>query len=157
MKLHSPFTALAVMTLALSGCSSSGTLAPRSPAQGVACSTVSVNGTVLTIDAHLNRDFMPPLPVGGKPLVMVIDVSSAQSTKLPPDLSVASATVSNHDSKWVSTPSVITGTDPTHLTVVASNGPTWDPGATVEVDIVLLVQGRKVPVMLPNQRVTSTY
>lgn len=105
--------------------------------------TVLLNGQEVILTPYLWRDFMPPVPVNGRPMIAAFQVGSADSTALADAVTIDAAWVVNGDEVWAGTVGEGRYAQPTRVyyQVVMRGGPKWGPGITV--DAVVRVRDSK--------------
>jgi len=110
-------------------------------------------GTPVTLYASLWRDFMPSSPVGGKPLIALLEVRAETPDALPADLSVEGAFVVLGDEVWASAPQVEGAcSSPSCIRVISREGPLWGPDVAVDV-VVQIASGSSASVLLRQPEV----
>jgi hypothetical protein len=116
------------------------------------------SGSVVALYAHLWRDFMPPSPSDGKPMIGTFEVSALTSASLPPELSVDAAFVVFGDQVWASWPEPDGSCDARFcIRRTSRDGPRWGPD--VEVDVVVQITSGSNPSVLlrdPGVMITRT-
>lgn len=124
--------------------------------------TVTVHGQQLVLRTYMWRDFMPPTPPDGRPLIAIMWVYSADSTALVPGLSADAAWVVNEGEIW---DTYFTGEPPPpseeqrpyRLHSVARDGPKWGPNITVDVIVrVRDADGNSHLLRAPEQGIGAT-
>lgn len=100
--------------------------------------TVSVEGKKLTLSTYMWRDFQPIAPVDGRPLIVIVFISTIDSTPFPSSVFIDSVFVVNDTVAWKA--QLITSDNhqlPFRLEKYARNGPKWGPSIYVDVIIKL--------------------
>ena len=114
----------------------------------------------LTLTADIWRDFMPSTMPGGKRMIAVFHVVTADSSEFPRGVTADSAWVIFGDKAWWTPVSEERprAPDSATLEVVAREGPKWGPD--VLVDAVLLLRdstGQRHLLRAPGQLIYGTY
>ena len=111
----------------------------------------------LTLETYLWRDFMPIAPPGGRPLAAAFRVRSADGSPLPPGTSIVSASVFYQGQTWLTSPTPETSNDPAMVIGRSSGGPLWGPGVTVNVSVLVRINGQRVTLSAKNQMIHQTF
>ena len=90
------------------------------------------------LEADLWRDFMPPTPPDGRPLVAFIQVVEQHGKPIPSEYELTDLWVINEDQVWVTTLSSEGLPHEEHeLRGVARDGPKWGPHIFVDVIVAM--------------------
>jgi hypothetical protein len=138
----------------LAGCGST----PTSPSEAVADVTtapthVAAGGQTITLTASIWRDFMPPTPPDGRPLIAVLQVKTESGAAVPAGVIADKAWIISGQDIW----STLVNERPRAETapfyeVVVRDGPKWGPGIAVDVVVRLTeTSGRAFLLRAPNQ------
>jgi hypothetical protein len=143
-----------------------GTQSPTEPNPAVtplelraAPSAIEAGGVRLTLSASLWRDFMPPSPEDGRPLIAVARVQTADQIPVPTNLRATDVWVVLGSDVWRAPfreerPRSDTAPD---YEVVARDGPKWGPDVTVDL-VVRLTDGRRAWLLrAADQRIAATW
>jgi hypothetical protein len=119
---------------------------------------ISISGTTVQISASLWRDFMPSPCPGDYLLNAVVRVSAAAGALLPAVRANRIMVISD-DQAWVA--AAVVGTawarSPSHLEVIARNGPEWGPGVLVAIILELRGAGGQAHLIrLPDVEIRRT-
>lgn len=125
---------IATMELALGACSHKVT-APPNPQQA------RIGGVTVSLEASLNRDFMPITPPDGRPMIAVFEVRTVDGAPIPAGLEITHAIVMLGSESWHSTPTRLPYSDTGYLEAWSGDGPKWDAGALVDVEVTLQLGG----------------
>ncbi len=100
---------------------------------------VVISGELITIEAYLWRDFMPPTPPNGTPMMASLKIKTVNLTDLPAGLKAEKLYVVNQQDVWVSDFSNESRPTqpPYQMEVIARDGPKWGPGILVDVVVML--------------------
>jgi len=100
--------------------------------------TIPISGTTVQISAGLWRDFMPGPSPGGRLLNAAVQVSAAAGALLPA-VRADRIMVICGEQAWIAPAAEETAwaRSPSHLEVMARNGPEWEPGVLVDVVLEL--------------------
>ena len=131
-------------TIGIGGCDAD-IVAPRAlpPSELRAVPTsIALSGRTLVLETYLWRDFSPPSPPNGVPLIAVLRVRTADGSPIPSSVTADGAWIVLGEDVWATAVAHEQRRDPTasSFAVVAREGPKWQPGATVDV-IVCLREG----------------
>ncbi len=106
---------------------------------------VVIDGTVISMQALVYRDFMPGVEPGGSPLIAVITLAAAGRPDFPDHIGADKIWVSNRRETWESgfqdelrprSPA-----EPNIIELVARGGPKWEPETTVDIVVRITVRG----------------
>ncbi len=106
---------------------------------------VVIDGTVISMQASVYRDFMPGVEPGGSPLIAVITLTAAGRPDFPDYIGADKIWVTNRRETWESgfqdelrprSPA-----EPNIIELVARGGPKWEPETTVDIVIRITVRG----------------
>jgi hypothetical protein len=90
------------------------------------------------LEAHLGRDFMPPTPPDGRPLVASIRVIEQHGKPIPSGYQLTDLWVINEDQVWVTTLSDEGQPHEQHeILGIARDGPKWGPDIFVDVIVAM--------------------
>jgi hypothetical protein len=108
--------------------------APTLASLRAAPSSAKVGTLTIVLSAYLWRDFMPPVPAGGRPLVATIVVATSDTAVAPP-VELEAAWIINGEEVWKPNLQFDPLVDPYPNTIlkVGRDGPKWTAGATVDV------------------------
>jgi hypothetical protein len=157
------FSAFALACLVLTAC---GTQSPTEPNPAItplelraAPSTIEAGGVRLTLSASLWRDFMPPSPQDGRPLIAIARVQTVDRTPVAATLRATDVWVVLGSDVWRAAfreerPRSDTAPD---YEIVARDGPKWGPGVTADV-VVRVTDGRRNWLLrAADQRIEATW
>ncbi len=97
--------------------------------------TLTIDSKRYILEADLWRDFMPPTPEDGRPMVSINWLVNLDSIQVPSNLDMTKQYVILNDSIWISDYSDETRrTYDYKLENISRNGPKWGPN--VEVDVI---------------------
>lgn len=153
----------AFLILVATACGSDTPTAPSTPATAAELravpTSVNAGNVTLSLSTSLWRDFMPPTPQDGRPLVAVVRVQTADRSPVPTSIRATQLWVVFGDSVWSATPREERprgDTEPDYE-IVAREGPKWGPDVRVDV-IVRLTDGARVwHVRASEQRIDATF
>lgn len=154
---------LTILLWVLAGCSAGQPVAPvLSPTLEVlrAAPTIArIANKRLTLWPFLWRDFQPSIPPGGRPLIAVLRVTTADSTRFPADVRADSTWVLFGDQMWATAVAeeLPRRENSPSLEVIAGDGPKWEP--YVYVDVVIRLwdgRGRAYLLQAPHQLISIT-
>ena len=114
--------------------------------------TIPISGTAVQISASLWRNFMPGPRPGGRPLNATVRVSAAAGALLPAVRAERIMVISGEQA-WIAPAAEETAwaRSPSHLEVMARNGPEWEPGVLVDVVLELRdAEGQEHLIRLPD-------
>ncbi len=106
---------------------------------------VVINGTVISMQASVYRDFMPGGEPGGSPLIAVITLTAAGHPDFPDYIGADKIWVTNRQEIWESgfqdelrprSPA-----EPNVIELVARGGPKWEPETPVNIVVRITVRG----------------
>jgi len=121
--------------------------------------TVKVDGTTLSLETYLWRDFMPISPPDGKPLVAILRVKTDDGSTIPDGLKMPAAWVVRDKKVW---DTLLDDEQPEPhpedvLELVARDGPKWGPNVAVDVIVELrLADGSKLLLKAVDQMIERT-
>lgn len=114
----------------------------------------------MTLQTSLWRDFMPISPPDGKPLGVVLQVTTEDTVEVPAAVRADLVWVLNGGENWSAVPREErprSETSPVYE-LVARDGPKWGPGITVDVVIRLRdADGRTFLLRAPKQDIRGTF
>ena len=121
--------------------------------------TVTLSGRRYVLQTFLWRDFMPPAPPEGQPLIASISIVEIDSEAIPDDLDAPFVWVVYKDSIWATAVSCEQRpqSQPSILEKIARDGPKWGPD--VEVDVIVGLKpgsGDCVLLRAPAQTIHAT-
>lgn len=150
-----PFSLILIPALLLSAsCATRRSSLTRLPPSQLraAPSSVVIDGKQVVLATSLRRDFMPPNPRQGLPLVAVLRVQTDDGRSLPPNVTVDAAWLINGHDVWASVPRRETAGSSMYYEVVAREGPRWTPDSRVDVAVRLkLPTGESRILLATNQ------
>ncbi|MDB4906676.1 MAG: S-layer protein [Gemmatimonadetes bacterium] len=119
---------------------------------------VMIAGRQVRLDAYLWRDFMPIAASNGSPLGAVVRARTSDGTTFPAGARIEAVWIVRAPDVWTA---VVTDRsdelEPATREVVASGGPKWGPGITVEVIArIRSVDGTTILVRAPSRRINRT-
>lgn len=115
---------------------------------------VQLAGRTYTLEADLWRDFMPPTPPDGRPLIAVLRVKPADGAAVPDALEIERAWVLHEDRTWTATPEPQSAApDAKQLEATMREGPKWGPDARVDVVVRLKLDDMIVLVRAADQQI----
>lgn len=153
---------LSLIAAVLAGCggASPGSPTPLPTDLASAPTRISIAGKTLTLDASLWRDFMPISPPDGKPLGVVLQVRTDDSSPVPAAIRGDMLWVLKGSDTWSAVPREErsrTETSPLYE-LVARDGPKWGPGISVDVVIRLLDgNGRTYLLRVADRPIQGTF
>ena len=120
---------------------------------------IEINGTEYTLEAWLNRDFMPICPLGGNPLLAIVRVKAPGETAISSKIDATRLWVVKGIEIWETELASLEG--PARgdtLDKVGRDGPKWRPGISVDVvvRIIDLKSGKNYLLKAPNQVITRS-
>ncbi len=105
---------------------------------------IEIDGREYILETYLWRDFMPPTPPDGRPLIALIWVTAIDSLPFPPSIDANRLYIVNDELLWETAFSSEDRPDNPNrehqLEKIAREGPKWGPNIQVEV-IVSVVDG----------------
>ena len=120
--------------------------------------TVRIGARLVRLDASLWRDFMPMAEPNGSPLSAVVRARTADGSAFPSNAHIVAVWIVRDPDVW--TAAVADRSDalePSTNEVVATGGPKWGPGITVEVIArIRKVDGTTILVRAPSRRINRT-
>ncbi|HTW91300.1 MAG TPA: hypothetical protein VMH22_06280 [bacterium] len=109
--------------------------------------SAKVDGRAYTMTAYVWRDFQPIAPPDGRPLAVVVKVTTVDGKPILNDLSLDRVWVVNARQQWSAAPVALTNkrsqvptpfpgelVPPTRLDATVHDGPKWGP--SIKVDVV---------------------
>lgn len=120
----------------LSSCRDNGLLSTQIDLRGISDfpQRVNIAGREYELTASAFRDYMPPAPPDGKPLLVVICVTAVDSLQLPLSLNADRVWVANGGEIWSAELNGEVRRDRPYLFYKAADGgPKWGPGIYVDV------------------------
>ncbi len=153
-------TLIIVAASAALGCSHASAPAADNPSLAALRSappSAEVGLQTIILTASLWRDFEPPVPPGGRPLTVVIVVSTSDRAMWPA-VELEAAWVVNGQDVWRPVLEYDPLVDPYPNTIlkVGRDGPRWAPGTSVDVVVrVRDTAGRAYLIQAANQSVRS--
>lgn len=121
---------------------------------------VLISGELITMEAYLWRDFMPPTPPDGQPLIASIRIKTVNSTPIPLDIKAEKLYVINQQEVWVSDFSNESRPPQpdSQIGKIARDGPKWGPGILVDVIVMLSdSQNNIYYIRITDQNINATY
>lgn len=117
---------------------------------------VEIEGRVYDLDVYLFRDFMPPVPPGGRPMKAIIGITVLDSSALPEMLDADTMWAFNGVNVWVVELIGDPELDmPYRFVKVASDGPKWEPYIYVNVFVRLTYGERSYMIKEPDVRISG--
>lgn len=95
---------------------------------------VTINGSMLTLDAYVWRDFMPPTDSNGDPMRSTVTLNLISGPEILNDIHLVRQYVINGDEVWAADLYDLS-INSSSYSGTSSNGPKWGPD--IEVDVVL--------------------
>lgn len=155
MMLRSITIALEIVGVCLfTGCPESGTLCPPRVDIDAAADVLEIDGKHYVLECYLWRDQMPPVPLGGKPLIVNVRLTEVDSLEVAPGIDMTYV--------WVLWMGLAWGNElsgegrpprpPYQIERVAGGGPKWGSPVDIVVRVVdgagntYLVRSLNVPV-----------
>lgn len=132
-----------VVCMLISGCRSP--FSPTVPTIDMLLSSpeqIEINGRKFTLETYLWRDFMPPTPPNGRPLIALIWVTAVDLSPFPSTLDANRLWVINDQEVWeteFSDEEIPKDPNRKHqLEKIARNGPKWGPDIYVDVVVRII-------------------
>ncbi len=145
MKHSIPFISILLISLFISSCASADELR-LSP------TTVNINGSALTLDAYVWRDFMPPTDTDGDPMRSTVTLNLISGPEILNEVHLVRQYIVYENEVWVA--------DLQDLSIGSStyqgtsiNGPKWGPNVTVDVILEFTYDGKTYKIQAPNQNI----
>jgi len=120
---------------------------------------IEINGTEYTLETYLQRDFFPPSPPDGRPLVALVKVKAPRETAISSKIDATRLWVVKGIEIWETELASREGsTIGDTLEKVGWDGPKWEPGISVDVvvRIVDLKSGKNYLLKASNQAIHRT-
>jgi hypothetical protein len=120
--------------------------------------TLTLHGNEIRVEPYLWRDFMPPSPSDGKPLIAAVTLSQSSEPNFPKTVTAADVWVISGNDTWKE---VMQDEQPhyppSEVVWIARNGPKWGPGIQVDVVVGLMIENRGLQlVRVPNVDIIRT-
>ena len=120
---------------------------------------IVINGRFFNLETYIWRDFMPPSPPDGKPMIIIIRIIPNDSQAFPSDLDANRLWLINGEDIVSLTFTNETRIKPPNiLEKVAREGPKWDVGIKIDIVIRLIQNGyRTYYLKAKDQIIHSTF
>lgn len=145
MKNYIPFFILISSIIFISSCTSADEL-KTSP------TTISINGSTLTLDAYVWRDFMPPTTTDGDPMRSTVQLNLISGPEILSQVHLVRQYVVMNNEVWAADLYYLSiGTST--LEGTSANGPKWGPNIIVDVILEFTYGGKTYKILSPNQNI----
>jgi len=113
---------------------------------------IDINGSYLTLDAYVWRDFMPPTETDGDPMRSTVTLNLISGPEILSQVHLVRQYVIYGNEVWAADifdleigTSTLQGT--------SANGPKWGPDVTVDVVLEFTYDGKTYKILSPNQNI----
>jgi hypothetical protein len=137
--MHSEKSILLVLVICtlIPGCKLFDSSGPSIPDLLAAPEQIEIDDRKYILETYLWRDFMPPTPPDGQPLIALIWVTATDSLAFPPTIDADRLWIVNDELVWETEFSCEERPDDPNrihqLEKIARDGPKWGPSIQVEV------------------------
>lgn len=145
MKNSIPFFILLLSITFISSCATADEL-KSSP------TTVSINGSTLTLDAYVWRDFQPPTETNGKPMASKVQLNQISGNDILADIHFVRQYVVNGNDVWAADIFNI-GVNGSYVQGTSTGGPKWGPDINVDIILEFTYNGKTYKIQSPNQNI----
>ena len=143
MKNLIQFFSIIFICLFISSCASAEEL-KTSPTQ------ININGSQLTLDVIIWRDFIPPIETNGKPLASKVQLNLIVGTDILSNIHLVRQYVIYGDDVWYTDLHDI-GVNGSFVEGTSSGGPKWGPDVYVDVVLEFTYDNKTYKILAPNQ------
>ncbi|HAR35750.1 MAG TPA: hypothetical protein DCR87_02355 [Acidobacteria bacterium] len=105
-----------------------------------------VNGTKISMQVYLYRDFMPGGEPGGSPLFVIVFLIAEGSNHFPDQIGADRVWVTNRTDTWTTRftheERLFSPAEPNKISLSAGGGPKWEVGTRADVVVRVTVAGK---------------
>jgi hypothetical protein len=112
--------------------------------------TLHLDGAILSLEASVWRNFMPPAEPNGSPMISTIQLHLVSGTDILTQLHLVRQYIIYNNEVWAADLFDV-GVNGSYIQGTSSGGPKWGPDATVDVVLEFTYQGNTYKIQRPDQ------